>query len=132
MSKNLLKVIHTGKKILGWTDEVYRDVLARETGKRSARDCSDAELERMIRYMRAQGFAPLAKHGKKPNVAAGRKAMVSKIEAILAEAGRPWSYLDGIIKRMLGEVKPLAWLNDDQVRKVLQMLIIDAKRHGRL
>jgi len=132
MSKSLLKVIHTGKKILGWTDEVYRDVLARETGKRSARDCSDTELERMIRYMRSQGFAPLAKYGKKPNVAAGRKAMVSKIEAILAEANRPWSYLDGIIKRMLGEVKPLAWLNDDQVRKVLQMLIIDAKRHGRL
>lgn len=129
---NLIKVIHTGKKALGWDDETYRAVLTRETGKRSARDCSDAELERMIRYMRAQGVAPLARHGKKPNVAAGRKAMVSKIEAILAEAGRPWSYLDGIIKRMLGEVKPLAWLNDDQVRKVLQMLIIDAKRHGRL
>ncbi|WP_350355630.1 hypothetical protein [Serratia symbiotica] len=54
--------------------------------------------------------------------------MVSKMEALLAEANRPWSYLDGIIKRMLGEVKPLAWLNDEQVRKVLQMLIIDATR----
>ncbi|PII53763.1 hypothetical protein BMF90_07475 [Serratia sp. OLHL2] len=129
---SLIKTIHTGKKNLGWDDDTYRAVLARETAKRSARDCSDAELERVIGYMRAQGFAPLARHGKKPNVAAGRKAMVSKIEAILAEAGRPWSYLDGIIKRMLGEVKPLAWLNDDQVRKVLQMLIIDAKRHGRL
>ncbi|WP_284700505.1 hypothetical protein [Serratia symbiotica] len=41
--------------------------------------------------------------------------MVSKMEALLAEANRPWSYLDGIIKRML---------NDEQVRKVLQMLII--------
>ncbi|USS96492.1 hypothetical protein M5J15_06295 [Serratia symbiotica] len=29
---------------------------------------------------------------------------------------------------MLGEVKPLACLNDEQVRKVLQMLIIDATR----
>nr|WP_237162961.1 regulatory protein GemA [Serratia symbiotica] len=132
MMANLIKVIHTGKKALGWDDETYRAVLARETGKRSARDCSDAELERMVRYMRSQGFAPVASHGKKPNVAAGRKAMVSKMEALLAEANRPWSYLDGIIKRMLGEVKPLAWLNDEQVRKVLQMLIIDAKRHGRL
>lgn len=129
---NLIKVIHTGKKVLGWDEDTYRAVLLIHTGKRSARDCSEAELERMIRYMRTQGFAPIAGHGKKPNVAAGRKAMVSKIEAMLAEANRPWSYLDGIIKRMLGEVKPLAWLNDDQVRKVLQMLIIDAKRHGRL
>ena len=132
MKNNLIRIIHTGKKVLGWDDDTYREVLARETGKRSASDCSDTELERMIRYMRAQGFSPLAKHGKKPSVAAGRKAMVNKIEAILTEANRPWSYLDGIIKRMLGEVKPLAWLNDDQVRKVLQMLIIDAKRHGRL
>jgi len=132
MKRNLIRIIHTGKNVLAWDDETYRAALARETGKHSARDCSDAELERMICYMRTQGFTPLARHGKKPNVAAGRKAMVSKIEAILAEADRPWSYLDGIIKRMLGEVKPLAWLNDDQVRKVLQMLIIDAKRHGRL
>lgn len=129
---NLMKVIHTGKKALGWDEETYRTVLARLTGKRSARDCSDAELERMVRYMRSQGFAPLADHGKKPNVAAGRKAMVNKIEALLTEANRPWSYLDGIIKRMLGDVKPLAWLNDDQVRKVMQALIVEAKRHGRL
>lgn len=132
MMANLMKVIHTGKKALGWDDETYRTVLARLTGKRSARDCSDAELERMVRYMRSQGFAPLAGHGKKPNVAAGRKAMVNKIEALLTEANRPWSYLDGIIKRMLGDVKPLAWLNDDQVRKVMQALIVEAKRHGRL
>jgi len=82
--------------------------------------------------MCSQGFAPVAGHGKKPNVAAGRKAMVSKMEVLLAAANRPWLYLDGIIKQMLGEVMTLAWLKDEQVRKVLQMLIIDAKRHGRL
>lgn len=58
--------------------------------------------------------------------------MLSKIEALLAEAGRPWSYLEGIVERMLGEKKPVEWLNDDQVRKLMQMLIVDAKRHGRL
>jgi Protein of unknown function (DUF1018). len=64
MMANLMKAIHTGKKALGWDEETYRTVLARLTGKRSARDCSDAELERMVRYMRSQGFAPLAGHGK--------------------------------------------------------------------
>ncbi len=58
--------------------------------------------------------------------------MLSKIEALLAEAGRPWSYLDGVIAQMLGEKKPIEWLNDDKVRKVMQMLIVDAKRRGRL
>ncbi|WP_367672741.1 phage protein GemA/Gp16 family protein, partial [Serratia symbiotica] len=59
---NLIRIVHTGKAALGWDDETYRAVLARETGKRSARDCSDAELERMVRYMRSQGFAPVASH----------------------------------------------------------------------
>ncbi len=58
--------------------------------------------------------------------------MLAKIEALLAEANRQWGYFDGIVEQMLGEKKPVEWLNDDQVRKVMQMLIVDAKRHGRL
>ncbi|MFN1150271.1 gp16 family protein [Serratia liquefaciens] len=122
MKSNLLRIVHTGKNRLGWDDETYRAALARETGKRSAKDCTEAELERMVRYLRAQGFVP---------VPVGRKGMLSKIEALLAEGGRPWSYLEGVVERMLGEKKPVEWLNDDQVRKLMQMLIVDAKRHGR-
>lgn len=128
---NLIRIIHTGKSKLGWDDDTYRGVLARITGHRSASDCSEAELERVIGYMREQGFTPVKQTGRRPNVAVGRKGMVKKIEAMLAEADRPWSYLDGITERMLGEKKPLEWLNDDQVRKVMQMLIVEAKRHGR-
>lgn len=132
MKRNLIRIIHTGKSRLGWDDETYRDVLARETGRRSAKDCTDAELERVVRYMRTQGFVPVAGRGRRPSVASGCKGMLSKIEALLAEAGRPWTYLDGVILRMLGEKKPVEWLNDDQVRKLMQMLIVDAKRHGGL
>ena len=131
MKRNLIRIIHTGKSSLGWDDETYRDVLARQTGKRSARDCTLSELEKVVTYMRTVGFAPSSR-GHRPRVASGRQAMLSKIEAMLAEAGRPWSYLDSIVERMLGEKKPVEWLNDDQVRKLMQMLIVDAKRHGRL
>ncbi|KAF1366263.1 gp16 family protein [Yokenella regensburgei] len=131
MKANLIRVIHTGKSSLGWDDDTYRDVLARQAGKRSARDCTIAELEKVVLYMRTQGFSPSSR-GRRPRVAAGRKAMLSKIEAMLAEADRPWAYLDGVIERMLGEKKPVEWLNDDQVRKLMQMLIVDARRHGRL
>jgi len=132
MRRNLIRIVHTGKSVLGWDDGTYRDVLARVAGKRSATDCTDTELERVVAYLRAQGFSKLSSHGRRPRVAAGRKAMLNKIEALLAEAGRPWAYLDGIVLRMLGEKKPVEWLNDDQVRKLMQMLIVDAKRHGRL
>ncbi|MGP3145148.1 gp16 family protein [Serratia bockelmannii] len=132
MKSNLLRIIHTGKTRLGWDDETYRAALARETGKHSAKDCTEAELERMVRYLRTQGFVPVSGRGRRPSVAVGRKGMLSKIEALLAEAGRPWTYLDGVVERMLGAKKPVEWLNDDQVRKLMQMLIVDAKRHGRL
>ncbi|EAP4496801.1 TPA: regulatory protein GemA [Salmonella enterica] len=131
MKRNLIRIIHTGKSCLGWDDETYRDVLFRQTGKRSARDCSVSELEKTVLYMRTQGFAPSSR-GRRPRVATGRKAILSKIEALLAEAGRPWGYLDGIVERMLGEKKPVEWLDDEQIYKVMQMLIVDAARHGRL
>lgn len=131
MKRNLIRIIHTGKSRLGWDDETYRDVLFRQTGKRSARDCSVSELEKTVLYMRTQGFTPSSR-GRRPRVATGRKAILSKIEALLADAGRPWGYLDGITERMLGEKKPVEWLDDEQIYKVMQMLIVDAARHGRL
>ncbi|EHN5363336.1 regulatory protein GemA [Salmonella enterica] len=131
MKRNLIRIIHTGKSCLGWDDDTYRDVLFRQTGKRSVRDCTVPELEKTVLYMRTQGFAPSSR-GRRPRVATGRKAILSKIEALLAEAGRPWGYLDGIVERMLGEKKPVEWLDDEQIYKVMQMLIVDAARHGRL
>ncbi len=127
---NLIKVIHTGKKALGWDDETYRAVLARVTGKRSARDCSEAELERVVLYMREQGFASTTKHGRKPSVAIGKKAVLGKIEALLAEAKRPWSYAEAIGKRMFGKQR-LEWLTTEQLTSVMNALQYNAKRNGR-
>jgi phage gp16-like protein len=127
---NLIKVIHTGKKSLGWDDETYRAVLARVTGKRSARDCSEAELESVVRYMRGQGFAPAAKTGRRPRVSADHKLMLGKIEALLAEAGRPWKYAESMAKRMFKR-DTLEWLTIEQLTSLMNALQYDAKRHGR-
>lgn len=127
---SLIKVIHTGKKSLGWDDETYRAVLVRVTGKRSARDCSESELESVVRYMRGQGFAPVVKHGRRPRVASAKKAMLGKIEALLAESGRAWTYAEGIANRMFRQTK-LEWLTVEQMRALMNALQYDAKRHGR-
>jgi phage gp16-like protein len=127
---NLIKVIHTGKKSLGWDDETYRAVLVRVTGKRSARDCSEAELESVVRYMRSQGFAPAAKTGRRPRVSADHKVMLGKIEALLTEAGRPWKYAESMAKRMFKR-DALEWLTIEQLTSLMNALQYDAKRHGR-
>lgn len=127
---NLIKVIHTGKKSLGWDDETYRAVLVQVTGKHSARDCTQDELERVVRYMRQKGFAPLAQQGRRPNVASSREAILGKIEALLTEAKRPWSYAVSMGKRMTGKER-LEWLTTEQLTAVMNALQYDAKRHGR-
>ncbi|MGL9772865.1 MAG: phage protein GemA/Gp16 family protein [Sodalis sp. (in: enterobacteria)] len=104
--KNLIKVVHASKNKLDWDEETYRGFLLRETGKNSARDCTVAELARVLRYMRSQGFTTSPKQGRKPRVAARRQGMLSEIKALLASAGRPWGYLNGMIARMLGEKSP--------------------------
>ncbi|WP_449543627.1 gp16 family protein [Enterobacter ludwigii] len=129
---NLIKVIHTGKKSLGWDDDTYRGVLARLTQKHSAKDCTQEELDRVLAYMREQGFSPkpARKHGRRPNVASTKKAMLGKIEALLAESGRAWTYAEGIANRMFKQTK-LEWLTVEQMRALMNALQYDAKRHGR-
>lgn len=78
MKSNLIRIVHTGKSSLGWDEETYRDVLSRHTGKRSARDCSVNDLEKVVLYMRTQGFAA-SLHGRRPRVAGGRTAMLREV-----------------------------------------------------
>lgn len=53
---NPVAAIHVAKKDLGLDDDTYRDLLARVTGKRSAKDMSDVERRAVLDEMRRQGF----------------------------------------------------------------------------
>ncbi|MGL9774952.1 MAG: phage protein GemA/Gp16 family protein [Sodalis sp. (in: enterobacteria)] len=104
----------------------------RETAKNSARDCTAAELARVLRCMRSQGFNHVTQTGPQAPCGSGTSGdALSKIEALLVSAGRPWGYLNGMVARMLGEKRPIEWLDDAQVHQLMQMLVMDAKRHGR-
>jgi len=54
-----------------------------------------AELLTVKRWLESLGWTPTAaaRHGKKPSVAGEKKRLVDKIEALLADARRPWGYL---------------------------------------
>ncbi|EBZ6266068.1 regulatory protein GemA [Salmonella enterica subsp. enterica serovar Oranienburg] len=115
VAKRLIGAIKAGQSFLGWDDATYRGVLFRLTGKRSSTKCSIRELEDVKEYMHSQGFprkAPKGK-GRRPNVAERRRAILAKIEALLADSGLSWAYAEGIASRMWG-CKILEWLNDDK------------------
>lgn len=129
-----LAKIHIAKQQLGLDDETYRALLARVAGVRSAKELNPRQVGAVLREFERLGFQPKPSTKRtsraKPNPAAERKALVGKIEAQLAEAGRAWAYADAMALRMFN-VAQVEWCNPDQLRRLVAALAYDAKRHGR-
>ncbi|MGP9666270.1 gp16 family protein [Halomonas sp. AOP22-C1-8] len=133
ISKGKLAQIHIAKAQLGLTDEDYRAILARTAGVSSAKELTNRTVGGVMFEFRRLGFEPKPanKAGRKaPNPPATRQAEMKKVEALLAEAGRAWAYADSMAKHMF-KVDRVDFLDDSQLHKLLQALIIDAKRQGR-
>jgi phage gp16-like protein len=97
--------IHIAKSRLDLDDDTYRDLLKAQTGKTSCAKMTVAELAKVMDRMRELGFRdqPAQRHGRKPRAGGDRQALVAKIEALLADKGRPWEYLTNVSPRPLGE-----------------------------
>ncbi len=57
--------IHTGLRQLGLDQDAARDLYARVTGKRSLREMSDVEQQRVVEELRRQGFAKSSSGSRK-------------------------------------------------------------------
>ena len=60
-----LAKMHVAKKQLGLDDDTWRDLLERETGKRSSKDMTDRERGRVLEVLKNQGFKPASKASRK-------------------------------------------------------------------
>ncbi|MGL3099483.1 gp16 family protein [Enterobacter asburiae] len=130
-AKKLVGAIKAGQAFLGWDDATYRATLNRLTGKTSATRCSLEELQTVKEYMHTSGFPRQSrKHGRRPSVPKTREGMLSKVEAQLADAGRPWSYAEGLAKRMFKRER-VDWLTTEELTKLMQALDYDAKRRAK-
>ena len=135
-----LAKIHIARKDLGLDDEIYRDMLWSVAKVHSSGDADSTGRRAILEHLKKCGFAAQKKAGKNPvgiypgkprNMETGdRKALLEKIEALLAEANRPWSYVDGMAKRMF-KTEKVEWLPPDKLHKIVAALVYDAKRHGR-
>lgn len=133
ISKGKLAQIHIAKAQLGLSDEDYRAILARTAGVSSAKELTNRTVGGVMHEFRRLGFVPkpAKKAGRKaPRSPRSRQNVMSKIEAMLTHAQRPWAYADSMAKRMFS-VERVDWLDDDQLHRLMTGLIIDAKRQGR-
>lgn len=134
MSANTLKDIRRGliakikiaQASLGLDDATYRALLERVCGKRSCTQMNVRELEAVLAELKSKGFVPKAKH-KRPSSRRSADAMMSKVEALLADNGLPWNYAHGMAKKMFG-VDRVQWLSDEHLHKLIAALQIYANR----
>lgn len=128
---NALKAkIHIAKNELGLDEATYRDMLMRITGKDSCGLMTNSELILVCNELKRLGFSPkqAKPKGAKPTTTADRVALLSKVEAILADMGLPWSYANATAKQMFG-VDMVHWLDAKRLYKVVQALAVYQKRH---
>ncbi|MNO88943.1 hypothetical protein D3C76_804110 [compost metagenome] len=57
----LIRLVQVGRRSLGLDDETYRELLAQQSGKRSAAELTLQELDKVLLAMKGAGFKPTLK-----------------------------------------------------------------------
>lgn len=128
--------IHIAKKQLGLDEDDYRQILLDESGRTSSGDCTEAELERVLKRFEALGFKPLPKAGatgaSRPAqhpVARKARALWISLYHLGAVESPSEKALESFAKRQL-KCERLVWANQSQGYKLIEALKAMALRHG--
>lgn len=134
-----IKIIKMGQAQLGWDDELYRSVLAsRFDGKTSATELTWQERQKLIAYMKQQGFEVKSKlrteRGADDTMAKLRAMWFAMAEvgavnkaATVAEADVA---IEGWAKRMQPELVAIRFASGFQMQRLIEAMKKWAKRVG--
>jgi phage gp16-like protein len=124
-----LQLIHIARKQMAWDENTYRAILERVTGVASAADLNARQRKAVIDEFVRLGWKVKSRksHRKPGTVGEDRQLLVNKIEAYLADAGRPWAYADGIAQRVC-KVDSVRFCTPEQLRKIVAALEYDKQR----
>ncbi|KIP18421.1 hypothetical protein KY49_3313 [Burkholderia sp. MSHR3999] len=130
IAKTTIAKIHIAKQQLAMTDDEYRTVLRSVAGVSSSKELTPEGAHKLLKHFERCGFKPKRDAGHRPNVSRLRAAQMRKIEALLADAGRPWDYLGGMVKRIC-KVDAIEFCDDAALGKLIAALQYDANRRAR-
>lgn len=133
---NLIKVIHVAKRELAMEDDAYRAMLANIPeleGVTSTAKLAVPKLQLVLEALKQKGFKVRPKgksKGKPHNFDAQMPEEITKIEALLADMGLPWSYADAIANQMFG-IQRCAWVRDrKQLKAIIASLYVEQEKRG--
>lgn len=128
--KAMLAKIHIALPKLGMDDATYRELLSR-FGLKSAKDADLRTLRLILDHLSRCGFKEKGKWGKRPRKLVENDvdcaALLSKIEALLADGGYHWNYGHALAKRIC-KIDRLDWCDWRQLRKIVAALEMNARR----
>lgn len=145
--RSMIAKVHLGAKELGLDEALRRDLMQRVTGQRSAADCSDAQLDAVLKEYRARGWTPTVLGGgnpARPAAPAGVPARRAKADHPVARKARAmWislhrlgvvqnpseRALEAFAKRQL-KVDALQWADQGQGFRLIEALKAMAQRAG--
>jgi phage gp16-like protein len=120
--------IHIAVHELGLDDETYRDLLRSTTGKGSAGELDARERWRVLVALSKAGAKSAARYpGRPAQQRPGKEALLGKVEALLADAKRPWAYAHAMARRMF-KVDQVQWCDADQLHRLVAALEYDQRR----
>lgn len=126
-----LAAIHMGKAQLGMDDDTYRDMLEQIGGCRSAKDLDSDGQIKVLKHLEGLGFSKAKREfGIKPSVKQTKEKLISKIEALLTDAGRHWNYAHGCAKNMFGK-EQIQFCTEHQLWKIVAALEKDKQRRAK-
>lgn len=126
--------IHVAKKELQLADDDYRQILLDAAGRTSSADCTEAELERVLKRLGEIGFKPVSKnaHSARPAqhpVARKARALWISLYHLGAVESPNEKALESFAKRQL-KCERLVWADQSQGYKLIEGLKAMAERHG--
>ena len=145
----MLAKIHLAAKELRLPEETRRDIIERETGHRSAADCTDAQLDQLVAVFKRMGFQPKSAGslpgadrrpsgtGRPDGARAATSPIAMKARALwksldqlgaLSDGGSERS-LEAFAKRQL-RVDRLQWADQSQGFRLIEALKAWAEREG--
>lgn len=129
LRRHQLAAIHLAAQALDLDEHSYRAGVARVSGGRvsSAAGLSRREREALLAEYRHGGWQPPARRVRQRTAARFKEATSAKVRALLLDAGRGDAYANAIAVNRFG-VARWEWLDGDALHKLMQMLIIDARR----
>lgn len=123
------RAVHAAARQLGLDDATRRDMLAGVAGVRSTTELTLAACDKVLDHLSRLGAGKpgRAKPGRQPRQPHNldRVAMLTKVEALLADMQLPWSYADAIARqqtRRKGGIERLAWVPDGDLVGVIAAL----------